>query len=139
MSRVPGRGLALRGARRLGLQLRGIAVSDYRRLSIAQKRTQHLARMRAPAVTCPSCDIQVMPSDLLAHVTQRCTGPREPGPGDKWLTWREAVALGVSEMNLSRWSRGGKVRSRGGRGDRQYLERDLQVWLARWKLKRRRD
>lgn len=119
-------------------------VSRYHRLPIAQKRAEGLTRMRTPSVTCPLCDTQVMPTDLLAHLELRCSGLREPGPGDKWLTWKEALALGVSGMNLSLWSRPDKngrikVRARGNRGDRQYLERDLQVWLTLQKAARRRQ
>lgn len=114
-------------------------MSRYHSLPIAQKRAESLARVREPAVSCPICDTQVMPVDLIAHVEERCSGPREPGKGSKWLTWREALDLGVSRMMLSRWARSGKVRARGLRGDRQYLARDLQVLLAYQRANRRRQ
>jgi hypothetical protein len=56
-------------------------MSDYHKLPIAQKRAEALARAREPAVTCPDCDTQVMPADLLAHLRDRCPGQRDPGPG----------------------------------------------------------
>lgn len=106
-------------------------MSRYHRLPIAQKRAEGLARAREPAVTCPTCDTQVMPADLLAHIEQRCPGPREPGPGAKWLTWREATAIsGVTAMRLSRWANNGLVRFQGGRQDRKYLLRDLALRVA---------
>lgn len=120
--------------------------AEYHRLPIAQKRALAAATQREPAVACPACDTQVMPADLIAHLEQRCTGPREPGPGARWVTWREAVAnirradRDLSEpaamMMLSRWSRpDGRgviaVRTRGTRGDRQYLFSDLAKNVAR--------
>lgn len=121
-------------------------MSRYHSLPIAQKRAEAIARVREPAVTCPSCDTQVMPVDLLAHIEQRCPGPRAPGPSAKWVGWREAVAIirrsiaGMSEpaamMRLSRWSHPDRnqvvrVRARGTRGDRTYLHSDLVKHLAR--------
>lgn len=105
-------------------------MSSYHRMPIAQKRTEALARARETAVTCPSCDTQVMPADLIAHLEQRCTGPREPSAGAKWATWREALELGVRKRTLIRWVRRGHVRFKGGRGDRLYLLRDLVLRIA---------
>lgn len=110
--------------------------SAYHRMSAAQKRDFSLS-VRETAVACPRCDTHVMPADLLAHVEQRCPGPREPGPGSKWIGWKEARSL-VPERTLVRWIEGGRVRFRGGRGDRQYLYRDLAQNLAHRRLSRRR-
>jgi hypothetical protein len=103
---------------------------EYGSMPIAEKRTAAIARVREPAVTCPICDMQVMPTDLLAHLQQRCDGPREPGPSAKWVNWKGALAMGISTCTLKRWVRKGHVRSRGGRGDRLYLVRDLAVRIA---------
>lgn len=103
---------------------------SYQKLSIAQKRALNLTSVREPAVTCPNCDTQVMTVDLLAHLEQRCAGPRAPGPGSKWLTWREAIAMGVPAKTLSNWARNGHVRFVGERQDRKYLHRDLVLKLA---------
>lgn len=111
--------------------------SSYQRLPIAQKRAQNLDRVREPAVTCPSCDTQVMPADLLAHIEQRCAGPREPGPGAKWVNWREARAI-VPERTLVRWVERGFIRVRGERGERQYLHRDLATRVSQMRGFRRR-
>lgn len=113
-------------------------MSRYHRLPIAEKRAEDLARVREPAVTCPSCDTQVMPADLLAHLDLRCPGPRDPGPGAKWLTWREALAFGVPKRTFKRWVKRGCVRFKGNRGDRLYLARDLVVRIAQQRASRRR-
>lgn len=114
------------------------SMSRYHRLPIAQKRAEGIARMREPAVTCPSCDTQVMPAELLTHVEQRCEGPREPGPGAKWVNFREAMVLGVPRATLSFWTRTGQVRFLGERQDRQYLMRDLALKIAQRRGFRRR-
>ncbi len=113
-------------------------VSEYNRLPIAQKRAEDLARVRDPAVTCQICDTQVMPVDLLAHLEQRCPGPRDPGPGSRWIAHGEALALGVPRVTLKRWADRGRVRFKGERGDRQYLYRDLALTMAQQRLNRRR-
>ncbi|HET9625887.1 MAG TPA: hypothetical protein VFP84_31215 [Kofleriaceae bacterium] len=59
----------------------------------------------------------------------RCTGPREPGPGSKWVPWCQAIKI-VPRETLSRWVRTGSVRFRGERQNRQYLLRDLVVKTA---------
>lgn len=122
--------------------------SSYQKLSIADKRALDLSRVRESSVSCPSCDMQVMPVDLLAHMRDRCAGQREPGLSAKWIGWREAVAiirrslphLELSEaaamMRLSRWSHSNQhgvtlVRPCGSRGDRKYLHSDLVKHLSR--------
>lgn len=105
-------------------------MSDYHKLPIAQKRMQNIARVREPAVSCPDCDTQVMPADLLQHLQERCAGPRDPGPSAKWVTWAEARKMGVPKQTLSRWASSGLVRSIGGRMDRKYLHRDLALKIA---------
>jgi hypothetical protein len=110
--------------------------SRYHLMSAAEKRTQSL-NVREPPTTCPSCGTQVMPADLIAHCEQRCQGPREPGPGSKWISWQEARSL-VPKPTLVRWIKGGRVRFKGGRGDRQYLYRDLAQHLAQRTRNRRR-
>lgn len=104
---------------------------SYQRLPIAEKRAKDLGRIRETAVTCPICDTQVMPTDLLAHMAERCQGRREPGPGAKWINWREARGLGVPGKTLSRWATSGQVRFLGERQDRRYLMRDLAIKIAR--------
>lgn len=113
-------------------------MSRYHRLSIAQKRTEGLTRVREPAVTCPSCDTQVMPCDLLAHMAERCPGRRDPGPGSKWVNHREALAMGVPRATLSFWTHSKQVRFLGERQDRRYLMRDLALKVAQRRGFRRR-
>jgi hypothetical protein len=103
--------------------------SAYHLKSAAEKRAQALG-VREVATFCHVCDAQVMPDDLLAHIDQRCTGPREPGPGSKWVNWQEALALGIQVRTLTRWVRAKHVRFKGSRGDRLYLRRDLVKRLA---------
>lgn len=97
--------------------------SSYHRLSAAEKHASSLASVREMPVACARCDTQLMPDDLLNHET-RCPGPRDPGPGSKWINWREATGL-VPEKTLRRWVQAKHVRFKGGRGDRLYLRRDL--------------
>lgn len=110
----------------------------YHKLSVAQKQAQSLAAIREPPVACPKCDTQLMPDDLPAHMEQRCAGPREPGPGSKWVTWQEALAMGVPKQTLIRWVRAKHVRRKGGRGDGLYLKRDLVKRLAIHRIVSRR-
>lgn len=111
---------------------------DYGSLTFAEKRARDLSRAREPSVTCPSCDYQVMPVDLLVHLEERCEGPRDPGPGAKWVTWREALKLGVRKTTFARWVRGGRVRYKGAPHDRLYLLRDLILRIAQGKANRPR-
>lgn len=113
-------------------------MSDYHKLPIAQKRAEALARVREPAVTCPDCDMQVMPVDLIGHLEQRCPGQRDPGPSAKWLTHREVMALGIPRATLTRWVQGGEVRAVGDVQDRKYLLRDLALKVAQRRGSRRR-
>lgn len=114
-----------------------MASTPYQRLPITQKRAADLARVRESAVTCPSCDTHVMPSDLIAHL-ERCPGPREPGPGAKWIDHRAALALGVPRATLSFWTSTKQVRYVGGKQDRRYLMRDLAMKIAQRRGFRRR-
>jgi hypothetical protein len=105
--------------------------TDYHRMSIGQKQAYQRSRMREPAVACPKCETQLMPADLLAHFEQRCTGPREPGPKSRWISWRAALDLDVVAETLEGWLRRGMVRSRGDGLDRELLEQDV-VLLVAW-------
>jgi hypothetical protein len=109
---------------------------DYRRLSIGAKQALHRDRMREPAVVCPVCETQTTATDLLEHRASRCPGKREPSAGSKWVSWREALALGVPARTLANWAASGWVRVRGDRMDRLYLLRDLAQRIARRKHRR---
>lgn len=111
--------------------------SSYHRMSAAEKQASSLASVRELPMACPQCDTQLMPDDLLAHLEQRCSGPREPGQGSKWINWRDATAL-VPEKTLRRWVQAKHVRFKGGRGDRLYLRRDLVKRLALRRIVSRR-
>ncbi len=113
-------------------------MSRYHRLPIAQKRAEAISAVREQAVSCPRCDTRVMPVDLIAHYDERCPGPREPGPGAKWVTHREAMALGVPRATLSFWTQSSQVRFLGERQDRKYLYRDLALKIAQRRGFRRR-
>lgn len=111
-------------------------MSDYHRMTLAEKQAYHRGRMREPSVVCPACETQLPPADLLRHIDQTCPGPRDPHPQSAWVSWREALALGVRGYTLSRWAARGQVRHRGEVQDRRYLLRDIAVLLARRKLLR---
>ncbi len=115
-----------------------MAASRYHGLPIAQKRAEAIARVRETAITCPTCDTQVMPADLLAHLEARCPGPRDPGPGARWITHREVLAMGIPRATLSRWASSGRVRFLGEVQDRRYLYRDLAIKVAQRRGFRRR-
>lgn len=111
-----------------------MTTSRYQKLSIGQKQAEGLARMREQAVSCPRCDTRVMPADLLGHISQRCPGPRTPGPGSKWIPHVEALAMlkvaSLGHLTLARWVDRGEVRCRGEPAVRQYLLRDLALRVA---------
>ncbi len=111
--------------------------SRYNRLPLAAKRAEDLAHVREPAIACPGCDTKVMPVDLIAHLDERCGGPRDPSPLSLWVNWRAALGV-VPERTLLRWVDRGRVRFKGGRGDRLYLFRDLAQHVAQRRVNRRR-
>lgn len=114
----------------------GERADRYRRLTLAEKQVRQRDQMREPAVPCPQCDTKTTTADLLQHIEERCTGPREPHPQSRWITWREALRLGVPKPTMSRWVRRGLVGSRGELHVRQYLLRDLVVRLAERRARR---
>lgn len=115
--------------------------SPYHRLTVQAKQARQREAMREPAVPCPHCDAQTTPADLLRHV-EACSGQRDPHPLSKWVTWGEAIELGVPEETFRRWVRRRAVRSRvrarpdnerRGRGRparRVYLVRDVVKLMA---------
>jgi len=104
--------------------------SSYHRMSAAAKEARNRDRMREPAIACPVCETQTTAADLLEHVATRCPGQREPGAGSKWISWREALALGVPRSTMNKWVKRGLVRVRGELQARQYLLRDVAMRLA---------
>lgn len=111
------------------------APADYHRMGIAAKQRHALERMREPAVVCPACETQVPPADMPAHLSQRCTGRRDPHPAAAWVTWAEALRLVGARSTLAGWVRRGEVRIKGEVQDRRYLLRDITVLMARQRRK----
>lgn len=103
---------------------------DYHRMSVAEKQRHALGAQREPAVVCPRCETQTGVTDLLAHVQTRCTGPRDPHPLARWLTWDEATRI-AARASISRWVAHGELRTRGEGRARRYLMRDLVQLVAR--------
>ena len=99
-------------------------------MSVAEKQAYARANVREQAVACPKCDTQTTAGELIEHLEKRCTGPREPGPGSKWVPWREALELGVPSTTLANWVNMGLVRMTGSRQERRYLQRDVVVLIA---------
>jgi len=85
--------------------------------------------MREPAIACPVCETQTTVVDLPRHM-ESCNGPRDPHPLSEWMSWTEALALGVKQGTLSKWVRSGKVRMRGAPWRRKYLRRDIAKRMA---------
>ena len=111
---------------------------------IAEKRAENIARAREASRSCPGgCGTQLMPADLLAHVEERCPGPRDPHAGARWVTWAEALVevrkRGLSRKALWKWIQRGVVRHRGAIGERLYLYADLADEIARIIVVRRRQ
>lgn len=111
----------------------------YHLLPLAEKQARAQERVAEPPMACPiDCGTTVTPADLLRHVNQRCPGPRPPGPASKWISHGEALAAGVNRQTLSFWAAHGDVRTRGQRGGKQYLLRDLSHRIVIQRLSRRR-
>lgn len=114
-------------------------MSDYHKMSIAEKQALTRERAREAHVACPHCDTKLTPADLVRHVETRCSGEM-PAPPEiaKYVSWREARAMGVPATTLSFWVRSKQVRYLGGRMDRRYLLRDLAMKIAQRRGFRRR-
>jgi hypothetical protein len=102
----------------------------YHLLSAADKEAEAVGRMREPPIVCPHCETKVMAADLLAHVAERCAGRPDPHPLSRWITWRQAEALGVSRVALHRWALAGRVRATWDGRRRLYLQRDVAAAAA---------
>jgi len=100
----------------------------YRRLTIRDKQRVALERLRPPPVACPTCGTQTGAEDLLGHV-ERCQGPREPHPLERWVTSGEVERLGVRRQTLHWWTARGVVRAQIGDPCR-YLLRDVAIRIA---------
>ena len=103
----------------------------YQLLSVAEKMARSLAVAREQPVRCPACSMACVVEQLLAHVRERCEGRPEPGPLARWLTWREAVAMGLPKTGLHRATAQGHVRAHGPLKRRLYLARDVVLEVAR--------
>ena len=112
---------------------------DGRCVKIGQKQAHARERLREPAVACPICETQTTAADLLEHIETRCPAPREPNPGASWITWRQALAMGLPRGTLSRWVKHRLVRTREGGHERQYLLRDVAVHTAARRAQQRRQ
>lgn len=108
----------------------------YHRLSVAEKERYQRERIREPSISCPVCEAQTTVDDLLAHLAERCAGRREPHHLSRWVTWSEALALGIRRGTLSKWVRREAVRVRSNETQREYLLRDLIRQLGLSRLRR---
>ncbi len=113
-------------------------IPPYSRMNIAQKQAHQREVMREPSVVCPVCETQTTAVYLIKHVT-RCTGPREPNRHSKWVSWRDAMRMGVPRETMSRWVKRGLVRVRGELQDREYLLRDIALRVAARRQQRRQS
>lgn len=106
----------------------------YHRLSRAAKVARMLRtweRLGEPPVTCPHCETDVPPAELLTHVDTRCDGRRrDPHPRSAWIDRARALELAPAPR-LRRWVDAGQVRTRdGANGGRAYLLRDVVLRVA---------
>lgn len=102
----------------------------YQRLSVSQKQARHRAAMREPDIECPLCGVRTSVADLLRHVDATCPRRRIPHPLARWVTWTEALELGVPKATMLDWVRRGVVQMTGAPKARRYLLRDLVRLLA---------
>lgn len=110
---------------------RNVSGPSYIRLSLAAKQAQHRDRMREPAVACPMCETQTTVADLARHIDETCRGRREPHPLSEWISWREALSLGVLRGTLCKWIKAGRVsRREDGDGQHVYLKREIVLEIA---------
>jgi hypothetical protein len=107
------------------------APSGYHLLSLREKQAGALAHARESAIRCEQCQTQVMPAEYLRHRETRCAGRPEPDARSTWLTWSQALNVGVGQHTLSGWVRDGFVRVRGEKAQRRYLLADLVLWVDR--------
>jgi hypothetical protein len=107
-----------------------MARNAYHRLSAPEKRELARDRMREPAVTCPTCEVQTTPADLTAHLEGRCPGRREPHHRSRWIGWGEARRMGIPKATLHGWVERGRVRIASSEQGRRYLQRDVVLQFA---------
>ncbi len=87
---------------------------------------------------CPACDVAIPPRDLLGHM-DRCAGRKEPHPRCIWLSFGDATQR-IPRTRLGQLATTGVIRTKGAKGQRRYLERDIVQFLANQKLcSRKRD
>jgi hypothetical protein len=79
---------------------------------------------------CPHCGVFVMVNGLLRHIEETCQSETEIHPLSKWVSWSDVMGLEVSGSTLRRWVEYGNVRTRGERGAREYLLRDVTLRIA---------
>lgn len=106
----------------------------YHKLPAADKRKVARDRIREPPVRCPGCGMGIQPDDLPRHVEERCEGRGEVPQQARWVTWAEALEMGVPRKTLHRWIRAGRVRSYGQPRKRKYLMRDISIQIAKRKI-----
>lgn len=107
-----------------------VKARSYARLSVPEKQADDRNRMREPSVSCPHCEVQTTVADLLQHVEQRCARSREPHLLSRWISWREAISLGVKKSTMGWWIEKGLVRWQGQSKSRVYLMRDIVTRIA---------
>ena len=108
--------------------------SDYHLMTVAQKHER--TRIDELPDRCPDCHLAVMPTDEESHA-ERCEGRPAPGPRSRWLRLKEAVAMGLPERAVLKQAEAGKIRTRGERGQKRYLKRDIHKHKAN-KIRRTR-
>ena len=118
----------------VGIGAEGGLMADYHRMSAPDKRRLARARMREDPLRCPRCGLGVQPDDLLKHVEERCEGRGGVPQQARWVTWSEALAMGVPRKTMHRWVRAGRVRSYGQPRKRKYLMRDISIQIAKRKI-----
>ncbi len=116
---------------------RSVVPKHYHRLSAAEKERHN--RLQEPPTRCHCCEMAVSPDDLLKHVDEWCKGRPDPHPYSRWISWGEAIALGLSKKRLELGIGSGEIRHRVKRGRKAYLKRDIVLFVAarkRWRARK---
>lgn len=104
-----------------------MAKNDYHKMSVAEKEL-HNRQHDIPA-RCPVCYVAIMPMDEESHV-DRCVGQPPPGPRSRWVSFSQALKMGITGAQLSRRASDDRIRTKGEHGHRRYLLRDITRFLA---------
>ena len=96
--------------------------TDYQKMTIKEKERAN--RQHGLPNRCPECDMAVPPEDVPGHI-DRCPGRAPPHPRARWVAFKQALKMGVPKKDLLELVGAGIIRTKGEKGSRRYLLRDV--------------